>query len=470
MLNKIIILLLFQLSFNMMVFPFKLAKEHKNGLITEDSKEYNGSHFGADYFNTKIYFEMKIGDPIQPVKILLTSDTCAFKIGKSKRCIYSDEYLSYYNRNKSDDFSYTPGYSVADQEFYNEKGCTALDTIYAYTDLKLEKETKFRRVGFYLGSDTNDKLCGYIGLEFDNILCEKMFNIVKHCKSKNYINNYKFMMKYNNINEGLFIIGGELKDVIDNYDERKNFVSKLSEEVTMNKWGVDVNKIILGDKNHTIEKEIPAQINNDFTFIILDSKYLTHFNNSFFLEYFNKGICKIALYDNNPEYKYLEKYNVIECDKDKFGENDLKKFPILYIYVADYYKEKKLNFDGKDLFTETKYKYFFNIIFDLSPRNKIELGKIFLQKYTVNFNIDNKMLEIYDYQDYNDEKGEDEESFFSKNKIIFYIIIIVILFAITGVVGYFLGKYLNNLRKKRANELVDDEYVYNPETKEPINS
>ena len=476
MLNKFIIFLLFHVSLNMMIFPFNRVTLNKNGFITKDSPEYNGTHFAIDNFNTKLYTQMKIGNPFQKVKVLLSSETCAFKIGKSKHCIYDDEYLSFYNRNKSSDFTFTPLYSMTDQECYDEQGSTAEDTIYAYTDIKLENESQFKRVGFYLGSDTNDKLCGIIGLEMDNIICQRIYNIIKHSKSKEYIDNYKFMLKYKNINEGLFIIGGELKDVVENYDERKNFLTKLTTRAGIYKWGVEITKIILGEKNDTIDYNLPSEINNDLTFIVAGPQYFKHINESFFIEYFNKGICTINLYDNNPELRLSEKYNVIECIKDKFGKNDVSKFPNFHIYIGDYYKEKKFTLDYNDLFTENHYKYFFNIIFDKQPTSKIKLGKIFLKKYLVNFNLDSRMIEIYDenpqnYIDDNNQKGKDENKNDNINSNM-YIYIIIALFAIiiTGIAGYFLGKYLNKIRKRRANELVDvEEYEYTSETKNSIN-
>ena len=477
MVNKFIILILFRFSLNMIVFPFNQVLINKNGLLTKDSPEYNGTHFATDYFKTKLYTQMKIGNPYQKVKVLLSSETCAIKIGKSKNCVYDDEYLSYYNRNKSKDFTFTPLYSMPDKECYDEIGSTATDTIYAYTDIKLENETQFKKMGFFLGSDTNDKLCGIIGLEMDNIICQRIYNIVKHSKSREYINNYKFLLKYKNIYEGLFIIGAELKDVVENYDDKNNFMTKLSTRVGVYRWGIEITKLIIGEKNHTIDYSIPAEINNDLSFIVSGSQNFPHFNNSFFMEYFKKGICIINLYDNNPELKISEKYNVIECDKEKFGKNDLIQFPKLYIYIGDYYQNKKFSLDYNDLFTETKYKYFFNIIFDKNPSSKIKLGKIFLKKYPINFNLDSKMIEIYNgyYQEDIEENNKNENDIKKNNNannITVYLYIIIIFFAITitGILGYFLGKYLNKIRKKRANELIDeDEYEYTPEDQKIIN-
>ena len=468
MLKIILIFLLIKLMLNMMVFPFKQAFVNKNGNITIDSKEYNGSNFAKDYFNMKLYTEVKIGNPYQKVKVLLSGEACAFKIGKSKNCIYSNEYLSYYNRNSSQDFNYTDVNSMVDSEFYDERGSTAEDTIYAYTDINLKKEISFKNVGFYLGSDTNDKLCGIIGLEMDNIFCERIINIIKDCKSKNYINNRKFILKYNNsINEGLFIIGSELKYIIDNYEEIKIFSVKLTNRIKQYRFGFEISKAIIGENNFTVNTNLPGEINNDCSFIIAGPQYFENFSSLFFEKYFKKGICNINIYDNDPSLALSEKYSVIECDKGKFGEKDLKEFPNFYLFISNYFEEKRIFFDYKDLFTETKYKYFFNIIFDNSVRSRIELGKIFLKKYHVNFDFDNKILEIYDFYEKksNNENKEGKNDNENESKTVLYIIIIIILVAITGILGYFLGKYLNKIRKKRANELADD---YDYQTESPL--
>ena len=463
------IFLLFNFTINIMVFPFKQALEHKNGDLTPDKEAYNGTNFAIDYFDTKLYTQIKIGNPYQEVKVLLAGALCAFKIGQSKYCINLDEYKSYYNRNKSSDFTYTPKYSHEDWEFNDTIGSTAEDTLYTYTDLNLKNEIKFKNVGFYLGSDTNDKLCGIIGLEKDNFVCNRTYNIVKDCKDKKYINNRKFMLKYNTINEGLYIIGSEFKDVIDNYDENKTSTIKLIAGTGIYKFKFKINKVqIIGDENVTIDTNIEGIINNDFSFIILGSQYFNNYSHYFFSKYLENGICTKNTYDYKPELLLSEKYDVIECDKKKFGENDMESLPKLYIYIGDYFSQKKIFFDYKDLFTETKYKYFFNIIFDKNNKYNIDLGKLFLKKYPINFDFENEVIDIYDnyIEKQNDNKGNQNGN--NDNNMTLYIILACILVVITGVLGYFLGKYLNKIRKKRANELKDD-YEYNESPAEPIN-
>ena len=110
------------------------------------------------------YTTIKIGSIPQEIKVILAYKDCGFKIGKSINCLNSDKYLSYYNRNLSSDFNYTDDYNKSINEFKNN-GQSAKDSIYAYTDLEMKNLQKFNDIGFYLGTDTNDLLCGIIGFK-----------------------------------------------------------------------------------------------------------------------------------------------------------------------------------------------------------------------------------------------------------------------------------------------------------------
>jgi hypothetical protein len=87
---------------------------------------------------------------------------------------------------------------MSDMDFNNTIGRTAEDSLTAFTDIGLTNRTTFRKVGFFLGTDTNDKLCGIIGLEKDNFICARIYNFVNDTKKRKFIKNYNFMIKYNN--------------------------------------------------------------------------------------------------------------------------------------------------------------------------------------------------------------------------------------------------------------------------------
>ena len=70
------------------------------------------------------------------------------------------------------------------------------------------------------------------------------------------------------------------------------------------------------------------------------------------------------------------------------------------------------------------------------------------------FNLDANTIEIYDASEESDNNGS------SILKTILLIFGIIILLGGIGVLGYFLGKNLNKMRKKKANEITDDEFDY----------
>ena len=456
----LIFILFFQFSLNILVYPFKTAYINRNGNISKDSKEYNSTHFYNDNTNIPLYIDMKIGNPYQTVKVLLSSETCStLKIGKSIYCIYSDDYLSTYNRNISSDFNYTSVTDKHDLDFDNDlSGQTAEETIYGYTDIKLQNETEFKKVGFFLGSDTTDKLCGTLGFEKDNLYCQNEYNISKYLKSRKYVNNFKYMVKYNTSEEGFYILGGELSDIMDDYNDTKKY-SLNAHFVYAYDWGFYFSEIKTENKtensNITVLKDEEVTIGNDFSLIYATKEYRDAINNLFFNQYIEKGICFYNLHERNSD-----KYHIYECDKAKFGKKDLEKFPTLYLGAREYGTLYEFKFDYNELFTETKYKYFFNIIIkDFSFQWTI--GKLFLKKYAVNYDVQRQMVEIYNNDIYEGKNPDDGDR--DTNYLAIYIISITVLILVAGVLGYFLGKYINKMRKRRANELLDD-YDYNAET------
>ena len=453
LLKLIQFIIILDISICIVVFPFKTILKDKNEGINEDSKDYNSTHFMNDYFTRLNYIPMKIGNPPQEVNILLTYQDCGFKIGKAKKCIYLDNYLSYYNRNSSLDFKYTNYSSISMYEFRNQ-GSSAEDTICAYTDLELKNLKNFSNIGFYLGTDTNESICGVIGFKMDGFdnNCGKINNIIKSFNSQDVINNYQWVIKYNTIDEGLFILGGEVNEIIKNYDDN-NLINVNTIFIGMKYcWGLSLQKIIINN-NQTINTNLKtAEIDNDFSLIKGGYIYYEYIEKNFFKEYYSKDICVKNIWSYDKFYRYY----IIECDKEKFGNDDIKKFPNLSFIITN--SESILNLEGKDLFTETKYKFFFNVVFPEFWSEQWIFGKIFLKKFPTIIDFDKETIKIYN--NYSEKTIINENKNFKFN--IFLIIIIIVAFIIFGLLCYLLGKNLNKIRKKKANELNDDDYDYTP--------
>ena len=454
--NLILTLIIIKLCCTMIVFPFKTAKEDSTWDIESSSIEYNTTHFVNDYWSQPAYTTIKIGSVPQEVKVILTYNDCGFKIGQSNNCLNSDKYMSHYNRNLSSDFNYTDLYNKTIYEFkYN--GRSAKDSIYAYTDLEMKNLKKFNDIGFYLGTDTNDLICGIIGFKNDKYksICDEINNIFQSFKLREIINSNDWFIKYTSKDEGLLIFGPEMEKIYPNFDINKFFITNSEVKPGDHSWTVVIDKIYSGDKNETVNKKaVKAEINNDFGLLEGNEEYYLNITLNYFRDYIKKRICTLDYVDVSY-YRYL----ALGCDKDKFGIEDMKKFPVLKLVLVCF--ESEFTFTYEDLFTETEHKYFFNVIFNVFISQRFVLGKVFLRKYPILINFDNQTVGYYN-AGFETESIDDNISryYLTKSFILFLIFIIIALIIIAAVIFYFIGKNLNRLKKRRANELADDDYDY----------
>ena len=320
----------------------------------------------------------------------MSYNDCGFKIGKSTNCLNSEKYLSHYNKNFSSDFIYTDDYIKPIDEF-EFNGQSAKDSIYAYTDLEMKNLQKFNDIGFYLGTDTNDSLCGIIG--FKNFKykssCEDMNNIFQSFKLKEIANSNDWLIKYTSKNEGLIIFGPEMDKIYPDYDINKFFTTNYELKIIDDSWTIFIDQIYIGDGNEKInEKSVKAEINNYFGLLEGNGEYYYNITLNYFKDYIKKGICKLDSVEIGHDY-----YFALGCDKDKFGIDDMKKFPALKL-VLDCFQSEFI-FTYEDLFTETEYKYFFNVIFNRFKTQRFVLGKIFLRKYPMFINFDSQSVGYY---------------------------------------------------------------------------
>lgn len=195
MLIKLLLLsFLIQNSFDMLIFPFKEVIYNKNSEINQNNLEYNSTHYLEDNYYQPVYSTIKIGNPSQDLKVLISYTECGFKVGKDKKCIYNDDYLSYYNRNNSKDFKYSNSNSFNKSNIYYPNGKLVEDSMYAYTDLALTNLQKFENIEFFLETDTNDSLCGIIGFNLDTYKANYngINNIIDSFKLRKKINSYNW--------------------------------------------------------------------------------------------------------------------------------------------------------------------------------------------------------------------------------------------------------------------------------------
>jgi hypothetical protein len=112
-------------------------------------------------------------------------------------------------------------------------------------------------------------------------------------------------------------------------------------------------------------------------------------------------------------------------------------------------------FGFDDLFLKIGNKYYFMVIFESYKNIYWILGYPFFKKYDIVFNEDSKTISYYTNNIPEENKGESIAL-----KIVLIIFLALILVAGLIVLGYYIGKYKFFTRKRKANELTDDDYEY----------
>ena len=133
------------------------------------------------------------------------------------------------------------------------------------------------------------------------------------------------------------------------------------------------------------------------------------------------------------------------------------KFPTIYFEHLDF--NYTFTLDSKDLFIEKDGYLYFGLVSQNEKLNNWRFGQLFLKKYRLVFNNDRKSIGYYikhKEKEYNPEKSKSKISI----GLILLIVGIVILIGETIIAVVCIKKYKCLNRKKRANELMDDDYEY----------
>ena len=318
-----------------------------------------------------------------------------------------------------------------------------------YNDENLKNKQKYMNVPFFMSTNMDKLFAAILGFELNGMGTRGFVGNLKYGRA---INSYTWTLKYNNIEEGLLIIGEEPYIYNNTYDENKLKYTKLYMYKNLFSWSISFENIIIGELIN--KKNIISLIRPDIKGLIASKEYLENIKAIYLDKYLNENICKInEIYErniSNNDYDYNDdqklKFYKIECDKTKFSINDINNFPILkFVNIPLNYS---FLFNGKDLFIENNAKYIFQIYF--GDIKYWYFGSLFLYKYQLIFNEDNKLIGFY--------TGMKKEKISDKNDYIFKIILIII-FLIFGLFIFFvLFKKIRllNRNKKYAKELEED--------------
>lgn len=317
--------------------------------------------------------------------------------------------------------------------------------------------------------DDNQTNCGTIGFALPDYYksCLKISKeIGKNLGIYSWFLNYENNSKY----DGNIILGIDPHDYnknkynIDQYKRVYAYPDDNGEgddffDIEPLKYNIYFDKIYFYKNNSHIEENLVSSngpISKDglllFDLGMIQSSYDFFYlcKNYIFLNYTKNNVCS--------EIIFSKVYHTFVCDKTKLNINDFyKNFPVCYFYQKDFNYTFELSY--KDLFKEKNNKIYFMIYTNENNMLDWKFGEIFLKKYFFSYIPDKKMIGFYVPDDIEEKK--EEYNYFNIFKIVLIIVLIVIFIAIIGLIGFFIGKKKYDIfRKKRANELIDDNFDY----------
>lgn len=432
--------------------------------------ETNPSTIFPELIQLKLYTILKIGDPQQTVEIPIVIDSNDFYITKYHISAF-DKEPNYFKDLKF--FEYINSKTLATIDYNQYTGDNFKIGEYCKDFIQFG-ETNKTYFEFYLPYDITNPESGGIGMQlnprnsFHDATPNETRTFLKKLKDRNIIEDYCWTIFYNEKNnyvkeeEGFLLIGkmpDEIGEKLGYYPKnsfKKENFKKLNAEVDsdqmLNRFFYD--EIHVYDKNNkllniTFDTKGSLQVDLDFNNggIKAPKNVLNYFEK----EIFNDSISKNECF---TEFSEIKKYKFFYCKNDGNIISKVKtKMPIFKF--TNYDLDTVFEITDDDLFYQ-QGNFVYCLMYFESPdsleKNGWNLGKPFLKKYQFTYNPSSKIIGFYI------NTGEKEKSVSLKTFIIVIIIVVVIAIAISAIViKILLDKYR---RKKRANELTDDEFEY----------
>ena len=460
---------------------FKVNSELRIPLTYFPKHKYNDSTPSTimeNIINQRVYANINIGTPIQEIQIPLLFDTNEFIIGDNPKEKFDEKSFSdlkFYNPEISD--------SYGEEEDAYDEFCGVYFGYALHVRDSIYFNNKNETFQFFIPLSYKEVVSGGIGMQLqstytvcDNTLLRSrsFFELVK---SKNLTNKYDWSIFYDSKEykkeEGGFLLMGALLHELNSdlgYYKKEEFQEKNLVKIYM-KNGATLEFLLdkvygsYGNNISNIIDDFPSD-RKDIKNIKLDfnnggiqvPNYLyKYYENSFKVFYSNEICFNKTFSDFSNKYFYCKKEILKNIDKIK------ETFPVIYFQSNDLNYNFTLDFD--DLVLENGDNVYFLLYF---YSEHWIMGKPFLKKYQFSFNYDKKNIQFY--QIYSPSEGpsrsdDNNPKRDGDNKIPRWILAVSIVgtFLVVALISFLIFKFYlmgKCLRKKRANELADDDYEY----------
>ena len=442
-----------KLNINKKLIDFHLTMDRYATYISEktlkevdskaaDEKNENGNLYSLEYIGisravlTNSSFSFKINNTNNFISCNLSFFMTKKMINNlkdiKKYCYASENEEIGLNINKGNKLSKV----VIDYNPYDDDYRDDDDDYYEYNDGETEENKIHTNDGYYL---------------------EENSNLIYQLKSQKIISSYGIFIKYNNKNDenGQIILGGyphEYDPIHYNENDFKYYQILLEDNLP--NWHIEFENVKYGEESLNY-KQI-GEFSLDSGFIVTSISNKQYLDSIFFENSKYKDYC---------HEKYIGDYIVKYCEEKIIKEFKKITFYLPSIYNDDSNKKDIFEFDYNDLFIRSNENnnYYFQIIFQ-SGYYRWLLGRPLFKKYPLVFDQNKKLFGFYESNDnnnVNNNVNNNEGKNFPLAWILVIILFICLILVITiSIICYM--KLISEKRKKKANELIDDNYEYQP--------
>ena len=502
---------------NYLKFPFNTRI--KEILKSEFSNTFNETDFIKNFLINPIFLNISIGTPPNNIQIMLDqNEICSIfdkqenlfsnnKINSNNNIVSYTHIIPYNIKNSKSSKILANSYEIEDV-FY----------LYQYTSKNMEPNNTFESSIFLRFLYKNDKnknelMFGKIGLNTNNLQDDSCPKFFKSLKNQNIINKNIYLFDFYSRFHGFFYLGPEphFYNIKNNINKEYQYVKMktvISKENNF-QWDLLFNKIYVKNKtnNHRFNLENKyIKIDFNLGLIIGTDEYQNIIDENFFNLLINMSICKKSLV--NYSFKELNQasYYVYSCNRSvhqrirrsKYFPSYFDMFPEFEFFHIDLQYTIKIY--KHELFEEINDIYYFLIVFEGDKKNNIwKFGQPFLKQLRFIFDYDSKTIGYYDVNIYksarksnkrikaveetkinntknkeykNDENKEEnkENKDFNFMKTFIKYCIEIVLICIIIVIAFYAGMKIKESRRKRANELKDDDFEYLSHNSKNINN
>ena len=414
--------------------------------------------------NIKHITTLSIGTPKISLPFELSFDSFSLYTSSNK----ISQNIPTYNPSSSSTFE-----KCSNETNINEyQKCTlclfAKETFHIFDNNKIET---IPDIYFVLGNELNinsTNISASIGLKpkktstdiFDD-------NLIIQLRKKYFLTEYSFRLRYSNIfnknliNNAELIIGAyphQYMENIYNDSNYKYFYVDDDQYFDTNHWQFSTRQIQYGQITLVAASRIKFKL--DTIFIKSSTSLSTIVEVLFFDQFVKDGLCEIIT---------VNEFNYYVCDEN-INMTDMRD---LVFYPINSHNNINITFTPSELFYKFIDKNGKNkLIYLVCFNNKFqgwEIGNIFIKKYQAIFDFDKKTIGFYDqlFPDEEDKfnKKDNGNDIIIKNEDNIKTVLIVIslvlgIIIIIGGIGFYFYVKKNNSRTKRANELNDDNFIY----------